>query len=229
MTRERIGLATLVFLAGVGACAATPPPEAPQRNGDQPQAPTPISEELGALAGLAMKTLAEHLSVPLKDVAIVSIDPIEWPDSSLGCPKPDRGYLQVITPGHMAVVSHAGRPYNVHMAGKRAFVCEPALGKKGETEVSLQSLVTIRTKDQLAELATKDLATRLGAPVEEITLAKSRQVEWPDTSLGCPQPNENYMRQRARGYLFELRYRGRSYAYHADLRRVLPCPPISAD
>jgi hypothetical protein len=231
MRLERMGLAALVVVAGIGACAATPPPVAP-RNGDEPPqnaTPTPTAGELGALARLAMQTLSQHLSVPVKDVEVVTITPIEWRDSSMGCPKPDRGYMQVITPGHVAVVAHGGRHYDVHMSGKAAFVCEPQTGKKREATGDVKPLLTLRTQEQLEELATQDLAARLGAPAEEIKIARSRQVEWPDTSLGCPQPNETPMRQRTKGYLFELTYRGRPYVYHADLRRVLPCPPIASD
>ncbi len=219
MRRERTGLAVLVLAAGVGACAATTPPaESP------PETSAPSMEGLGEVAALARKTLSDHLSVSAKEIQIVSINPVEWPDSSLGCPKPDRGYTQVITPGHRAVLQHNGREYGVHMSGKRAFVCEPVADLK--EKVGKLPPIVILTPESVQVVAKGDLAQRLGVTAEDITVASSKQVEWPDTSLGCPKPDEKYMRQRAKGYVLELKHRGRSYTYHADMRRVIPCPDI---
>ena len=225
MKRKRIGLAALVLAAGMGACAATTPPVQPENGTQEPPPPAPAGE-LGGLTVLAMKALSEHLSVPIKDVRIVSITPIEWRDSSLGCPKPDRGYMQVITPGHQATGEYMGRTYSIHMAGKRAFVCEPVAGAKGEKEMDLQPLVKVFSKEELQKLARENLAQRLGVPLDDITVARTKSVEWTDESIGCPQPSERYSRRRSKGYVFELKYRGTAYLYHADLRRVVPCPAI---
>jgi hypothetical protein len=224
MKRERIGLAALVLAAGMGACAATAPPE---KASPAEQPAIPDAGELGAIASLAIKTLSEHLSVSPRDVRIVSITPIEWRDSSLGCAKPDRGYMQVITPGHQAIGEYLGRSYSIHMAGKRAFVCEPmAGGGKGEKEMNIEPLVKVFSKEELQQLARENLAQRLGVALDQITVARTKSVEWTDESLGCPQPSERYSRRRSKGYVFELKYRDTAYLYHSDLRRVLPCPPI---
>jgi hypothetical protein len=219
MRRERTGLAVLALVAGVGACAATEPPATLPT-----ETRAASTEGLGEVAALAKRTLSDHLSVSAKEIQIVSINPIEWPDSSLGCAKPDRGYTQVITPGHQVVLQHHGREYGVHMAGKRAFVCEPAADFK--EKVGKLPPIVILTPESVQLVAKGDLAQRLGVTAEDITVASTKRVEWPDTSLGCPKPDEKYMRQRAKGYVLELQHRGRSYTYHADMRRVLPCPDI---
>jgi hypothetical protein len=228
MRRERIGLAAIVVLAGAAACAASAP-ERPRTPAAKQNPGAPVSDaEGGDVAALAIETLSKHLSVSAKDIEVLRIDPVEWRDSSLGCAKPDRGYMQVISPGHQAILKHDGREYAVHMSGKKAFVCEPVAGK-GQKEVSIAPLVTILTKDQLQELARQDLAQRLGIPIEEITVAKSFTTEWRDESLGCPQPERQYKTRRSKGYVFELQYRGRSFLYNSDLRRAIPCPPIEAN
>lgn len=227
MRRERIGLAVVVILAGTAACAASAP-ESPRTREPKQDPGAPVSDaNTGDVAALAISTLSQHLSVSDKDIKVVRIDPVEWRDSSLGCAKPDRGYMQVISPGHQVILEHGGREYAVHMSGKKAFVCEPVAGK-GQKEVSIAPLVTILNKDQLQELARQDLAQRLGVPVQEITVGKSFTTEWRDESLGCPQPEQKYKTRRSKGHVFELKYRGRSFLYHADSRRVIPCPPISA-
>lgn len=219
-----IGVAALALVAGVGACAASSPPVAPTNGAEQAQLAAQ-AKELVPLMTLARQALSEHLKVPVKDVQVLSIAPVEWRDSSLGCAKPDRGYMQVITPGHLAVLEHGGREYNVHIAGKRAFVCRPEKAAKGEKVAPIPGLA-ILSAERIQELARADLAKRLEVPVEDIAVARSNQVEFPDTSLGCPKPEETYPLQRTRGYVLELTHRGRHYTYHSDLRRVIPCPAI---
>jgi hypothetical protein len=31
----------------------------------------------------------------------------EWPDSSLGCPRPGQMYSQIVTPGYLIVITHS--------------------------------------------------------------------------------------------------------------------------
>ena len=47
-------------------------------------------------------------------LTITAVEPVNWPDTSLGCPKPGEFYAQVITPGYRATVSHEGRQFEVH-------------------------------------------------------------------------------------------------------------------
>ncbi|HYR20975.1 MAG TPA: hypothetical protein VEQ15_15870, partial [Myxococcales bacterium] len=50
-----------------------------------------------------------------------------------------------------------------------------------------------------------------------------RPQSWPDTSLGCPKPGMSYAQVVTRGFLIELEAAGKSYRYHSDLERVVPC------
>jgi hypothetical protein len=49
----------------------------------------------------------------------------EWPDRSLGCPKPGVGYAQVITPGLLIVVQARGRSFEYHTDDDEVTLCEP--------------------------------------------------------------------------------------------------------
>jgi hypothetical protein len=51
-------------------------------------------------------------------------EPVDWPDTALGCPEPGRAYAQVITPGYRVVVQAGAQVLEVHTdeAG-RAVVC----------------------------------------------------------------------------------------------------------
>lgn len=77
----------------------------------------------------------------------------------------------------------------------------------------------------LVEEAKEDLAGRLSVPVSQIDLLEARDVIWPDSSLGCPQPGMSYMEVLTPGYLIRLLANGQDYKYHAGRnRRVFLCP-----
>ena len=62
--------------------------------------------------------------------------------------------------------------------------------------------------------AKKDLANRLSAKMDRINLLEVREVTWPDTSLGCPQPGRVYNQVLQDGLLIRLEVGGRMYFYH---------------
>ena len=214
------------------ACAATATPVG-EAAGTTESSDTTMSDTesqpgpaTGALAALAVQTLTQHLSVPENTVKMLRLTAVDWPDSSLGCPQPGMNYMQVITPGHYAVLKHGDRIYRVHMAGKHAFVCEtaPGIGDK-QPPVPLLKL----PQERLITLARADLARRLSAETNQITMKNIRKFEWPDASLGCPEKGKTYASVATPGYVLTMEYDGSQYTYHADQHRVLPCPPIETD
>lgn len=214
------------------ACADTKGPDAEADNEKIPQAvampdtDTPSENDSNELAVLAVETLSKHLSVEENALKILRVTAIDWPDSSLGCPQPGMNYMQVITPGHYAMLKHSDRIYRVHMAGKRAFVCETAAGA-----LDKQPLVPLLKlpQERLITLARADLARRLSAETDQITMKNIRKFEWPDASLGCPEKGKTYASMVTPGYVLTMEYDGRQYTYHADQNRVLPCPPIELE
>jgi hypothetical protein len=80
--------------------------------------------ERDPIADLAVDTLVSELGVPQERISVVSVDAIDWPDSSVGCPKPGMSYLTVITPGHKVLLKVDDRTYAVHEAKSHAFVCQ---------------------------------------------------------------------------------------------------------
>lgn len=69
---------------------------------------------------------------------------------------------------------------------------------------------------QLVQQASKDLASRLGIPVDQISISTVQAVTWPDGSLGCPQPGIAYTQVMTPGYLILLESSGSRYPYHSD-------------
>jgi hypothetical protein len=72
----------------------------------------------------------------------------------------------------------------------------------------------------LVEQAMQDLALRLEIPVEQINLLEVRQVNWPDSSLGCPQPGTAYTQAPQEGLLIRLGVGREMYFYHSGENQI---------
>jgi hypothetical protein len=80
----------------------------------------------------------------------------------------------------------------------------------------------------LVKQAQEDLAQRLGAPIDQISVVSVSEVVWPDGSLGCPQPGQMYTQATMPGYQITLSYQGQEYNYHTDMQRAFLCEnPVS--
>jgi Ferritin-like domain len=90
--------------------------EQSEANAGEPRAVPPAAGTPGASGDTASLTaaIANDLSVPTEAVQVVSIEPRNWPDSSLGCPQPDMLYAQVVTPGYLVVVDVSGERIEYH-------------------------------------------------------------------------------------------------------------------
>jgi CO/xanthine dehydrogenase Mo-binding subunit len=161
---------------------------------------------------LARKALAEELGIDPEIIHVRNVEAVEWPDSSLGCPKKGHQYTQVVTPGHRVRLEAEGRTYAVHVAGNRAVTCRASAGEP-----------QIFAAERLAKLARADLAARLKIEPQAIKTRFLRPQSWPDASLGCPKPGELYAAVVTQGFLIELEAGGKPYRYHSDQNRVVPC------
>jgi hypothetical protein len=69
---------------------------------------------------------------------------------------------------------------------------------------------------KMVQIAAQHLADRLGIDVGEVTLVEAVFREWPDTGLGCPDPDVLYAAVITPGYEITLEAEGESYSYHTD-------------
>ena len=63
---------------------------------------------------LAKADLAKRKGLDKDEIVIVEVEPVDWSDTSLGCPEPGMMYAQVITPGYKILLSYAGETYEYH-------------------------------------------------------------------------------------------------------------------
>lgn len=72
--------------------------------------------------------------------------------------------------------------------------------------------------------AISDAASRLKVASDTIQVASVKATDWPDTSLGCPQPGMFYAQVIVQGYTIVLSAGQTQIEYHADKRgRVVTC------
>ncbi len=81
----------------------------------------------GATPERARLILAGWLDLPPASVLVVSSEPVDWPDTALGCPEPGMAYAQVVTPGFRITLEADGETYLVHTdLTRQAVVCTQA-------------------------------------------------------------------------------------------------------
>jgi hypothetical protein len=140
----------LAALAGCGAAPSAPALESPAPAADLATAvpaptasfapapsPSPSSAaatpSAAATAGAASAVPADLLAKILADAAqrsgvgaaAITVqlgEAAEWPDSSLGCPKPGVAYLQVITPGYHVLLQAGTASYDYRADDRGNFV-----------------------------------------------------------------------------------------------------------
>jgi hypothetical protein len=68
---------------------------------------------------------AQRAGVSPDQVSVVSVEPVEWRDSSLGCPEPGKMYTQAITPGYRILLQAGGKSYEYHSdQSRRVIPCD---------------------------------------------------------------------------------------------------------
>jgi len=85
---------------------------------------------------------------------------------------------------------------------------------------------------EVAEQALTVLAEKLSIQKDQIALISVQAVVWSDSSLGCPQPDMNYLMVLTEGYRVVLAVDDTPYYYHANKRGYgilceSPNPPYS--
>ena len=68
----------------------------------------------------------------------------------------------------------------------------------------------------VVRLASEALASELNVPRERIVVVRFEPHDWPDSSLGCPQPGRTYLQVITPGYRVILSADGREYEYHTN-------------
>ena len=76
-------------------------------------------------------------------------------------------------------------------------------------------------RESIVGQARADLAAQLGLDTDEIEVLSVEECEFPDTSLGVPEPGQMYAQMLTPGYVVRLGAEGRSYVYRGSGERVV--------
>ncbi|HJS29462.1 MAG TPA: hypothetical protein VJ768_07560 [Anaerolineales bacterium] len=224
-----IRLFSLLSLGAILGCTGAPP-ELPDR-----VTPSPIIHETEPLSAtvdedssdsdteiLAVQSAIEDLSVQLgvaaDAVKVVEVEPVIWPDASLGCPEPGMVYIQILSPGYRVELEAKGSVYVYHTDVEgNAVLCE-----ENDLKTPPESAPVIESGfEALIIQAAEMLAQKLGIETSQIELLEARSIVWSDASLGCPGPDESYIQVPMEGALIRLRAQGIEYSYHVGEGRGL--------
>jgi hypothetical protein len=76
----------------------------------------------------------------------------------------------------------------------------------------------------LVDLAQADLSLRLGDKAGRVTLLSVEKTDFPDASLGVPEPDKMYAQVITPGYVLRFGVEGKVYIYHGAGERVVLVP-----
>ncbi|MEC9376294.1 MAG: hypothetical protein VYA80_08005 [Pseudomonadota bacterium] len=76
----------------------------------------------------ARKLVAKNLKIKFEQTEVLSSKKMDFPDSSLGCPKPNTFYAQIIRYGHQIMIKAKNNKYDVRIAGTQSIICDQIKG-----------------------------------------------------------------------------------------------------
>lgn len=88
----------------------------------EPLAPDPIAE---SMVELAARDAARQLDVPQSQIALASLMAVTWPDTSIGCPRPNAEYEEQTEPGFRLVFRAGDAPIIYHTSIRHVVRCAP--------------------------------------------------------------------------------------------------------
>jgi PDZ domain-containing secreted protein len=219
---RRFWIPATVLLAGLGLLLVACSPVGTTT--DSPLLPSgdnqlTIPGEAQEIVSHVRQDLAEQLNVSADRVQVVAIEAEEWADTSLGCPREDVMYAQVITPGYRVTLDVEGTAYTYHTGPDHFVRCEAT----GSEEQPAHSIRNDSAATTLGALVQQDLSQLLGISLDDVTVVSAEAVQWPDTSLGCPEEGMMYLQMVTPGYRIVVAGEGQQYEYHTDMERAVLC------
>lgn len=212
----------LLFMALFSGCVAEKRPEG------NLSAPVPqitvtanVPENARDVVELARKNLSTMLQIPETDIRVLDVIPVDWPDASLGYPVPGQVYAEVRTSGYLIFLLAGGEEYEYHSSG---MIIAPPPGPLIKPEFNKIPPNRTEQSGNIAELAKKDLAARLKIPESSVKVLQVTPTEWPDASLGYPEPEMVYSQVITPGFILFLSAENKVYEYHASNDRVVAPP-----
>ena len=171
-----------------------------------------------AAAEQARAEAARQLKAAASEFTVVTIEPTQWSDSSLGCGKSGAMRTEVISNGYTVVLERAGNRHQVNVAGSRAVMCDQASRLSGTVRLPLAA-----APEQAEERARAKLAEQLKISPDAISVTRSEPQTWSDSSMGCGKPKSVALTVITEGYAVVLMAQGRTHTVHVSGNNAVIC------
>lgn len=175
-------------------------------------------------AEAAVHDLVMRLGVERRNVLVMRVEEITIPAADFGCPgAPEVQGLERtsdLVPGQEIVLGVGGREFIYRAHGLQVVPCVPP-APFSDLDFPQESGLPGAPLDN----AKLDLSRRMGIAIASVKVESVQAVEWPDASLGCPQPGMMYAQVITPGYRILLKAGDEAYEYHSDAERVVLCQP----
>jgi hypothetical protein len=175
------------------------------------QAKTGYSKQEEAAINLAVSKVSERVPVSREALTNLRIRSIQWPDSSLGCAEPGVEYLQKVVQGYLVNFKFDEEFYTVNVGDGRALICDRVNEFLLERKQRADSVIHAHRTARL------DLAEKLMVDPEVVKVNKIKVETWADSSLGCPQPGQQYIAGPIEGLKINMTCRDKTYEYRVPL------------
>jgi hypothetical protein len=85
-----------------------------RQSADPPSGTKTVPEGAQGLVNQAIDNAADELGLAPGEITLVSIKPVNWPDTALGCPEDGGVYAAVVTPGYRIVLAGGDTTITYH-------------------------------------------------------------------------------------------------------------------
>ena len=99
------------------------PLSSPLRTSPLPASSQETGTEQEKAVAAAVQALSNELKIAADEIQVVSVEKVQFRDSSLGCPEEGMVYLQVITPGYQVLLRVEGETYDYRVSEQRMVLC----------------------------------------------------------------------------------------------------------
>ncbi len=177
--------------------------------------PPEIAADLNALlAGYARGDLALRTRGDVEQVSTTAITPVDFPDTCLGF-LPDGGAAcaERVVAGAVVILKAGGKDYRYHVGDVGVVATD---FEKGSITMPSTTPGTPGAPAARQEDLRRDLARRLGKPIDQISVHSYEQVEWPNGCIGVVRPNQLCIQVITPGFLAYLTDGDKLYRYHGS-------------
>jgi hypothetical protein len=163
-------------------------------------------------AALARRSLAAKLSMPVERIKIASVSPVEWRDSSLGCPERGMMYTQVLTSGYKVTLRDGDREHVVHVAGTHVVFCS------SQTESKLAPAALISGSLKAGEAVRSALGARLKIDPGRVRIVSTRPAR-SDSRPCAAAPSE----PTGAAFIVDAQAETQTFRYYTDDAVTVSC------